>query len=536
MAYGYNSQGQIVYIDENAPASTQEGRYSDHVAPTLTTEQMKGASFIPNAGNDYQSRYEKDVRDNGIIEQLNGPPPSGYKYNADGSLHKIGTWEHVDDWINSKQGMFTILGGMIAGPAVYGALAGGAGGGAAAGGLLANAAGPGSSIYGGLAAAGFPGAAAAGGIAGGAGAAAAAGSSGGFAGLGGAPSSFGTEAFGAGGAGGAGGGAGTGTALVGTGKGAGMTWMDLLKSAGKKVADHYIDQYGNDVTGQARASDPVLSGDPGMGGSSGTDWKTILGDVFTGEGKTGRVVGTAGDVASGIEEGRSKDRASQNDFNVLQDRTRLQAQQDFENALENRAALELKQQLSGQDYQGNAYRQAMIGALGKNVQDVTLGGVPSDVPVVQFKGGLRPSAVGPEGRAAASLLNEKAMKNLVDGMKTTALPDIERFKPSDYKTGNYIDTILGGIGTVGKIGDIWNERTQKGKDQSYIDKIRAEIEAQEKARQQAAHPAVPGAPPTTQAPAMPPGALMVDPITGRPILPDDGQVGGKPVTLPPVRF
>ena len=297
----------------------------------------------------------------------------------------------------------------------------------------------------------------------------------------------------------------------GVAKRAGTSYLDSLLGGGGGMNLSSLVS-GDNPMGTGSWTD-ILTGGSGGGGST---WQKILGNILTGQGKAGQVAGTAGDVASGIEKGRAADRASQNDFNVLQDRTRLQAQQDFENALENRAALELKQKTEGQSYQGNAYHQAMLGALGKNIQDVTLGGVPGDVPVVQFKGGLRPSAMGPEGRAAAALLNQKAMSDLQNGMQLSSLPEIERFKPSDYKKGNYLDTILGTVGTVGKAGDIWNERTQKGKDQSYIDTIRQEIQAQEKERQDAI---AKGKQPPPQQPG---GMVMVDPTTGKPVFPDQG--------------
>jgi hypothetical protein len=257
---------------------------------------------------------------------------------------------------------------------------------------------------------------------------------------------------------------------------------------------------------QNGASNDQLSMLADAGKKDPSIWQRI-GGILTGSGLGGKIMGTAGDVASGIEKGRASERAGENEFNMGQDRNKIVASQNYEQGLENRAALEMKQQQAGQEYQGSAYRQALLGALGKNLQDVSLGGVPSDVPVVSFGGGLRPSAIGPEGRAAAALLNQKAMANLQAGMHNTPLPELEKFTPSDYKKGNWVDTILGGIGTAGKAGDIWNQRTQAGKDADWIQKIRDEIEGKQKG---------------TQVPTGVPSDAVMRDANGNPVYPDQG--------------
>ena len=278
-----------------------------------------------------------------------------------------------------------------------------------------------------------------------------------------------------------------------------MGWMDWLKTAAGAL--HYDPTGGSG--GIPGATPPIIGNSTG---GSKPWWQTVL-DVASGKGGLGKVIGTAGDVATGIEEGRAKDRSNQNDFNVVQDRNKIVANQNYEDALLGRAGLDLKQRQFSQDSQNNAYKNAIRSALGMNLQDVTLGGVPKDVPVIEFKGGLRPSAMGPQGRAAAALLNQKAMASLMNGETFDPLPAIRDFTPSDYKKGGVLDDILGGIGTVGKAGDIWKERGRADENQSWIDKLKEEIM---KANQ-----------PKQPAPGTPDGVLMTGP-DGKPVYANEG--------------
>jgi hypothetical protein len=89
--------------------------------------------------------------------------------------------------------------------------------------------------------------------------------------------------------------------------------------------------------------------------------------------------------------------------------------------------------LQGQ-VQGDMYRQAMQAALAKNIQDAVIQR-PEGIPNTSISGGVRPSAMGPEGRAAAAANYEIAMKKLQN------LPATKAGK---------LENTLGMVGAVGK--------------------------------------------------------------------------------------
>ena len=98
----------------------------------------------------------------------------------------------------------------------------------------------------------------------------------------------------------------------------------------------------------------------------------------------------------------------------------LQQNQSFEQSQLDRSRLQLDQQGAEQGAQSDAYRKAILGALGANMQDVGYSAEGG------FAGGLRPSAIGAEGKAAVKMLGEQAMGAL--GRGPAPRPELEPYR------------------------------------------------------------------------------------------------------------
>jgi hypothetical protein len=133
-------------------------------------------------------------------------------------------------------------------------------------------------------------------------------------------------------------------------------------------------------------------------------------------------------VAGAAASGRASGRAAEGTANQAQDREailRYQAEQQAkinaalltENATKDRADRFLT------DSQKRA-QQVGLGDLLANVQDVQMSGMPSYIPHMSFSGGLRPSALGPNTRAAGQNLSRQALEAQLSGADIPNLPDV----------------------------------------------------------------------------------------------------------------
>lgn len=152
----------------------------------------------------------------------------------------------------------------------------------------------------------------------------------------------------------------------------------------------------------------------------------------------------AGGVSRGMQSGREAENAAANEAM----RFALNEREGAEQALQGRGALDLRQREFAQGSQTDAFKKALSSAILKNLQDVSVNR-PQGVPTIAFKGGLRPSAMGTEGREAASLMNKLAMEKLASGEKFAALPPIQRLQAPEYKKPGFWENFLGGAGAVG---------------------------------------------------------------------------------------
>lgn len=191
----------------------------------------------------------------------------------------------------------------------------------------------------------------------------------------------------------------------------------------------------------------------------------------------GKVAGMAGDIAGAVGKGREEGRDKENAQTMNQDAMRLQAMRDFENATMNRSDLELKQKGDSRQATESNFRNALLGALAKNMQDGSFNR-PDGVPTIALSGGLRPSALGLEGRAAGEAMSAKALQSLLNGEEYADVAAPERFNPSEMKKGGVIDSILGAAGTVGNVANRVNADNVQTEQNSFIRKLLEQAQSQ----------------------------------------------------------
>ena len=134
------------------------------------------------------------------------------------------------------------------------------------------------------------------------------------------------------------------------------------------------------------------------------------------------LMGAAGKVIGDMGAAATANRGAEANF-------AQQAMRDHENALVNRGHLELNQNQDLRTAEQDNYKKALMSALAMNMQDAKFdrSGFRSNVPNISFSGGARPSALGEQGREAASLLNNQALQRLMAGpQQPTELPALER--------------------------------------------------------------------------------------------------------------
>lgn len=167
--------------------------------------------------------------------------------------------------------------------------------------------------------------------------------------------------------------------------------------------------------------------------------------------KIGKGLGAAAPALTGLTAGAAKGREAENNAAQTEAAFKLREAQGAEDALQNRAGLDLKQRQFGQDSTNNAFKNAIRSALIQNMKDAKIGpisggGWGGSINPVQITGGMRPSALGAEGKAAASTMYDKAMSSLMNGETFDALPPIERIGAPQFKKPGAFENITGALG------------------------------------------------------------------------------------------
>jgi hypothetical protein len=185
-------------------------------------------------------------------------------------------------------------------------------------------------------------------------------------------------------------------------------------------------------------------------------------------------VEAGGTIAGGIAKNRAAGRAQENLTTGAADRTAIDRYTAEE--LAKREALKLQEDAvkdradryleSGRTRAG----QAAFGDALANLQDVSLEGLPSDIPMFSFSGGLRPSVFGAGARSAGQTLSRDALAAMLSGADVPDLPvtsGIGRNAPAatPFAEANALDKILeaGGYAAqaAGTVGEIQRQRAQQ---------------------------------------------------------------------------
>lgn len=189
---------------------------------------------------------------------------------------------------------------------------------------------------------------------------------------------------------------------------------------------------GGSVPGSSGITDSIMDylGNP-------SNWATLL-EVF------GDVGGVAGSAAAGAAQGR----ATEAD---LLSRRDLAANQQYginQNAEMNAGSLDLARKNFSENARGGRAKQAIVGNLLNNMQDVNI-----SVPGVQGSavGGIRPSAIGSGGRANAAELARQATVAQLQGDTFTGGDVLEKPTLSSIPEASGWETAAGAAGTIGSL-------------------------------------------------------------------------------------
>jgi len=175
-------------------------------------------------------------------------------------------------------------------------------------------------------------------------------------------------------------------------------------------------------------------------------------------------LGAAGAMAGRASQNRAAGRAAEADVTLQRDRDTssryavqqnalLQAALMAENARLNRARL-------GIEAPAARANQAAQGDALANVQDVSISGVPSHIRVPQISGGLRPSVLGPNARAAGRGLSSQALEALLSQSDVPEMPDYSQLAqgmpepnalPQATGTDRFLE-ILAALGAASEAG------------------------------------------------------------------------------------
>ena len=199
----------------------------------------------------------------------------------------------------------------------------------------------------------------------------------------------------------------------------------------------------------------------------------------------GPYVGAAGQVAGGIGAGRQAGRAAETQALQSQDVGALNRYQAEQNA--KMAAAQLQETIARRAMEAPEIRakQAMLGDLLSNIQDVEIGGLPSYVPKVKFSGGLRPSALGSLARQGGQNLAQQAVLAQMTGSDVPPPGYFQQLglgasapAQTPLPQAGGLDSFLNVLSTIGQIANIPGE-VAKGKE---AERERQETAAERRAR------------------------------------------------------
>lgn len=165
----------------------------------------------------------------------------------------------------------------------------------------------------------------------------------------------------------------------------------------------------------------------------------------------GQVAGIVGSLASNYAGARNAARQQQQVQATTQNSQEIAQRQNQNQLMLQMAQLEmLRKQMEESNRQNRAY-QTGRGDLLANVQDVRID-TPGHIPRVNISGGLRPSALGPNARAAGATLSNEALAALMEGDSFMPTPmqgmvDLDANMPRE----GWFDKLMGAVGAAGNV-------------------------------------------------------------------------------------
>ena len=202
---------------------------------------------------------------------------------------------------------------------------------------------------------------------------------------------------------------------------------------------------------------------PFTGGASATGLLGLLG-------KAAPALGAAGSVMSGIGAGRAEGRQAEATANQNQGRAQADIYRALADAIMRQGTLGQQKAEFERDSPNVRFGQAMRGNLAANMQDVSMQ-VPDRLKpyMVNFSGGLRPSAIGAGGRAAGQQLADLGSGMM--GKDSFELPNLPAPPQTpDMPQAGWLDKFLNIAGpaasAVGVLGPMIGRRGQNQQAQS----------------------------------------------------------------------
>lgn len=163
----------------------------------------------------------------------------------------------------------------------------------------------------------------------------------------------------------------------------------------------------------------------------------------------GQIISAASQVAGQTAAGRAAGRQAETVLNNQRDALSGSQYSTAQQALMNAGTLDLQRQQFMENSRGGRAKQALIGSLLQNLQDVNIS-VPG-IKTAQVSGGLRPSALGAGGKAAAGELEKQALLKMLQGDEFTGGDILPMPGLTPMPQAGKLDSILGALGTFGSM-------------------------------------------------------------------------------------
>lgn len=168
----------------------------------------------------------------------------------------------------------------------------------------------------------------------------------------------------------------------------------------------------------------------------------------------------AGALLGGLSGGRQRGKAQEAQLAQGQDQTRARLYDILTSNLLRQSQLGAERAQFERDSPSVRFGQALRGGLAANMQDASVN-VPSRwaPSKVSVGGGLRPSAIGPQGREAGSKLSELALSQM--GKDTFSIPNLPPppgLNPAGMPRANFLDKFLGIAGPAASFTGLLGEQ------------------------------------------------------------------------------